>query len=150
MYYNLYYMMNDFEAFYICSRNQNETGCGSFLCAHRLYKVLTIQTKKDMEIKIQISDAVYAQLLNGSTRIKGSIGLVNSKEGNFNAYLKRPVEKLTQYLKLPHGRVSVSETDIRLAIHMKRQAYDRHSGIMEDEALMACSYVDLMDDIYNC
>ena len=30
VYYNLYYMMNDFEAFYIWSRNQNETGCGSF------------------------------------------------------------------------------------------------------------------------
>lgn len=103
-----------------------------------------------MEVKIQISDAVYAQLLNGSTRIKGSIGLVNSKEGNFNAYLKRPAEKHSQYLKLPHGRVSVNETDIHLAIHLKRQEYNRPSGIMEDEALMACSYVDLMDEIYNC
>ena len=142
--------MNDFEAFYICSRNQNETGYGSFFVRTSTLQSINNSNEKDMEIKIQISDAVYAQLLNGSTRIKGSIGLVNSKEGNFNAYLKRPVKKLTQYLKLPHGRVSVSETDIRLAIHMKRQAYDRHSGIMEDEALMACSYVDLMDDIYNC
>ena len=36
-----------------------------------------------MEIKIQISDAVYAQLLSGTKRVQGSIAMVNAKEGNF-------------------------------------------------------------------
>ena len=31
------YMMNDFRIIYLCSRNHNEGGCGSFsCCAHRL------------------------------------------------------------------------------------------------------------------
>ena len=35
-------MMNDFNPFYLCSRNHNEVVAGVFLCAHRLYKFKTI------------------------------------------------------------------------------------------------------------
>ena len=38
-----------------------------------------------MEIKIQISDAVYAKLLNGTSRFQGSIGLVSPTEGKAGA-----------------------------------------------------------------
>ena len=39
-----------------------------------------------MEVRIQIADSVYAELLNGNKRIKGSIGLVSPTVGNFNAH----------------------------------------------------------------
>ena len=39
-----------------------------------------------MEVKIQISDSVYAQLLNGTGRIRGTIGLVSPTEGNFSEH----------------------------------------------------------------
>ena len=38
-----------------------------------------------MTINIQISDAVYAKLLNGTSRIQGSIGLVSPTEGKAGA-----------------------------------------------------------------
>ena len=38
-----------------------------------------------MTINIQISDAVYAKLLNGTSRIQGSIGLVSPTEGQAGA-----------------------------------------------------------------
>ena len=145
----MYYMMNDFEAFYICSRNQNETGCGIFLCAHRLYKVLTIQTKKDMEIKIQISDAVYAQLLNGSKRMRGSIGLVSPKEGNFSAYQCKPMDKKRTFMKLPHGRVSVGDADVRMTLRIEQADYLYPSQVLEQESQLACDYVDMMIETLN-
>ena len=57
-----------------------------------------------MEVKIQISDAVYANLLKGEKRIQGTLGLVNPTEGNFNAHQRtwRP-KPGTQYMRLPHG-----------------------------------------------
>jgi len=39
-----------------------------------------------MEVKIQISDSVYAQLLNGSLRVRGTIGLVSPTAGNFSEH----------------------------------------------------------------
>ena len=60
-----------------------------------------------MEVKIQISDSVYAELLNGNKRIKGSIALVSPKKGNFNAHSRKASTSTSQYMKLPHGRVSV-------------------------------------------
>ena len=67
-----------------------------------------------MYIKIQISDATYASLLNGTSRIQGSIGLVNPTEGNFNAHRRWRAKPGTQYMKLPHGRISVTDEDVRM------------------------------------
>ena len=147
MYYNLYYMMNDFEAFYICSRNQNETGCGSFLCAHRLYKVLTIQTKIDMEVRIQISDAVYASLLGGTKRVQGTIGLVSPTEGNFNAHVKKNASGQRTYLKLPHGKVSMNENDIRMYLKIAYAEPVIPTCTIEAESALACSFINMMEEV---
>ena len=39
-----------------------------------------------MEIRLQIADKVYQSLIASGNRVRGSIGLVNPKEGNFNAW----------------------------------------------------------------
>ena len=79
------------------------------------------QNPKIMEIKIQISDRAYAQLLNSNKRLKGSIGLVSPTEGNFNVYQRHTEPKPgTKYMRLPHGRVTVSDEDVRMSLHIRR------------------------------
>ncbi len=75
-----------------------------------------------MEIKVQISDNVYKALLSGGKRIQGSIGLVSPTEGNFNAHRRlgglRPESK---YVKLAHGRASVSDERVCLTLRIDRR-----------------------------
>ena len=145
----MYYMMNDFEAFYICSRNQNETGCGSFFVRTSTLQSINNSNEKDMEIKIQISDAVYAQLLNGSKRMRGSIGLVSPKEGNFSAYQCKPMDRKRTFMKLPHGRVSVGDADVRMTLRIEQADYLYPSQVLEQESQLACDYVDMMIETLN-
>ena len=49
-------------------------------------KLLSQNQFKIMNINLQISDSVYKALLAGGNRIQGSIGLVSTTEGNFNAH----------------------------------------------------------------
>lgn len=79
-----------------------------------------------MEIKIQISDAVYAQLLNGTRRVQGSIAMVNAQEGNFNAYLRRANDGKDTVYKLPHGTVRINDkrTSMRLWFDRKNEVVD--------------------------
>ena len=75
-----------------------------------------------MEVKIQISDAVYTQLLQGNKRIAGSLVLDNPLQGNFRAYNKSHRRKtVKQSIKLPHGRVSMNETDV--SMYLKNSAH---------------------------
>ena len=50
-----------------------------------------------MEVKIQIPDDVYAQLLNSNRRMRGSILLASPKEGNFSPhrYIARLLAAMT-------------------------------------------------------
>ena len=41
-----------------------------------------------MTIKLQLSDASYQRLIKTGSRIQGTIGLINPKEGNFNEHNK--------------------------------------------------------------
>ena len=41
-----------------------------------------------MIVNIQISDSAYAQLLNGTKRLQGTLALVNPTEGNFHEHNK--------------------------------------------------------------
>lgn len=76
-----------------------------------------------MEIKIQISDAVYAQLLSGTKRVQGSIAMVNAQEGNFNAHLRRSDKEKDTIYKLPHGTVRINgrRTSVRLWFDRKHE-----------------------------
>ena len=78
-----------------------------------------------MEIKIQISDSVYKALLTGGNRIQGSIGLVSPTEGNFNAHRRTLGERPdTRYIKLAHGRASVTEERVSLTLRIDRRETD--------------------------
>ena len=100
-----------------------------------------------MEVKIQISDAIYAKLLEGEKRIQGTLGLVNPTEGNFNAHQRtwRP-KPGTQYMRLPHGRVSVSDDNVRMNLYIKRdEMVDAPQAIL-DEGIEASNFVEIITD----
>ena len=103
--------------------------------------------RKIMEVRIQISDSVYAELLNGNKRIKGSIGLVSPKVGNFNAHRSSPSSPTGQYMKLPHGRVSVSSTHVHLSMKVGLAEMQSPAYIIEEESRIASSFVDFMEEI---
>lgn len=97
-----------------------------------------------MDIKIQISDSVYRALLEEGKRIEGSIGLVNPKQGNFNAWRRRRTYEApeTRYIRLPHGRVSLTEERVNLTLRIDRRETDivPHRAI-ESEATQAADFV---------
>ena len=104
------------------------------------------KNKLTMYIKIQISDATYASLLNGTSRIQGSIGLVNPTEGNFNAHRRWRAKPGTQYMKLPHGRISVTDEDVRMNLRISRdEMVDAPQAIL-DEGIEASSFVEFITD----
>ena len=100
-----------------------------------------------MEVKIQISDAVYASLLNGSKRIQGTLALVNPIEGNFNEHRKtwRP-KPGTQYMRLPHGKISVSDDNVRMHLCISRdEMVDAPQAIL-GESIDASNFVEIVTD----
>ena len=97
-----------------------------------------------MNVTIQISDATYASLLNGTKRIQGTLALVNPTEGNFNAHNKtwRP-KPGTQYMRLPHGRVTVNDENVRMTLHISAdEANIIPSQIILGESEQASDFVD--------
>ena len=101
-----------------------------------------------MEVRIQISDSAYAQLLNGTKRLQGTLALANPTEGNFHEHNKtwRP-KPGTKYMKLPHGRITVSDENVRMQLHIKRDESIVPARAIEAESVMASSFVDFMEEI---
>ena len=99
-----------------------------------------------MYIKIQISDATYASLLNGTSRIQGSIGLVNPTEGNFNAHRRYRPKPGTQYMRLPHGRVSVNDEKIRMHLCIARDEWVDVPQAILDESEEASDFVEIITE----
>ena len=100
-----------------------------------------------MEVKIQISDAIYAKLLEGEKRIQGTLGLVNPTEGNFNAHQRtwRP-KPGTQYMRLTHGKVSVSDDNVRMNLYIRRdEMVDAPQAIL-GESIDASNFVEIVTD----
>ena len=99
-----------------------------------------------MEIKIQIADAVYAELLNGTNRMVGSIGLVSPTEGNFNAHRKKSPRPGTQFMKLPHGRISVTPENVRMHLCIARnECVDATQAIL-GESIDASNFVEIITE----
>lgn len=73
-----------------------------------------------------MSDAVYAQLLNGTKRVQGSIAMVNAKEGNFNAHARKKADENDTVYKLPHGtvRINDSRTSVRMWFDRRHERID--------------------------
>lgn len=99
-----------------------------------------------MNVTIQISDATYASLLNGTRRIEGSIGLVSPTEGNFNEYRRRRDNPDTKWVRLPHGRVSVNDESVRLNLCISRDEWVDASEAILDESEQASDFVNEMVD----
>ena len=95
-----------------------------------------------MNVNIQISDAVYAQLLNGKTRIQGTLALAGPTEGNFNAHNRTCRTKPGVHtMRMPHGRVSVCDEDVRMNLRIKRnERIDMPQAII-DESVDASNFV---------
>ena len=99
-----------------------------------------------MEVKIQISDNVYAQLLNGTKRMRGTIGLVNPTEGNFSEHRRWVPKPGTHYMKLPHGKVSVHEGNVRMNLHIAHdEMVDAPQAIL-GESIDASNFVEIITE----
>ena len=108
----------------------------------------SIHTQKTriMEVKIQISDAVYAQLLNGTKRMRGTIGLVNPTEGNFSEHRRWEPKPGTQYMRLPHGKVSVCDGNVRMNLRIASdEMVDAPQAIL-GESIDASNFVEIITD----
>ena len=99
-----------------------------------------------MNVTIQISDATYALLLNGKTRIQGSIGLVNPTEGNFNAYRRCSIKPDMQFMRLPHGRISISNENVRMHLCISRNEWVDASKAILNESEKASGFVEFMTE----
>ena len=99
-----------------------------------------------MNVNIQINDADYASLLNGSSRIQGSIGLVSPTEGNFNAHRRTRSKPGTQYMRLPHGKVSVSDDNVRMHLLISRDEMIDASQAILGESIDASNFVEILTD----
>ena len=96
-----------------------------------------------MIIQLQLPDAVYASLLNGTARVQGTIALVNPNEGNFNAHQRHTQSPLRKYIKLPHGRASINNDSVRLSLNISLDEANVHPGIaILDESLRASDFVN--------
>ena len=104
------------------------------------------QNRIFMFVTIQLSDADYASLLNGSSRMQGSIGLVSPTEGNFNAHRRARTKPGTQYMRLPHGKISVSDEDVRMNLRINRDESIVPARAIEAESGLASSFVDFMEE----
>ena len=99
-----------------------------------------------MNVMIQINDVDYASLLNGSRRIQGSIGLVSPTEGNFNAHRRTRSKPGTQYMRLPHGKVSVSDDNVRMHLLISRDEMIDASQAILGESIDASNFVEILTD----
>ena len=99
-----------------------------------------------MFVIIQISDADYASLLNGTSRMQGSIGLVSPTEGNFNGHHRTRTKPGTHYMRLPHGKVSVNDDNVRMHLCISRdEMVDAPQAIL-GESIDASSFVEIITD----
>ena len=106
------------------------------------------KNSKTMYITLQISDATYASLLNGTKRIQGSLALVNPNEGNFNEHQRTWKPKPgTKYMRLPHGRITVSDENVRMNLCIARDESVVPARAIEAESGMASSFVDFMEEV---
>ena len=100
-----------------------------------------------MNVSIQINDATYAKLLSGNRRIQGTLALANPNEGNFNAHNKTWKPKPgTQYMRLPHGKVSVTDDDVRMNLRISRDEMVNAPQAIMGESMDASNFVEIVTD----
>ena len=96
-----------------------------------------------MKINLNISDEAYKALINGGERrMRGSIGMISPTEADFTAYNISKGEN-RKYMKLPHGRVSLSPKQARLTLSfdLDEQMSTPVDRSMRDEAQDGSQFV---------
>lgn len=97
-----------------------------------------------MEIRLHLSDADYRDLIAGNRRMRGSIGVINTKEATFNRHHGADSARPSgyRYCKLTHGRVSVSDDRVRMSLSIDRKEADLcPSEAIEAESQLASYFV---------
>ena len=97
-----------------------------------------------MEIVLHVSDADYRDLVQAGRRMRGSIGLINPKEGTFNRHHPegRPRAKNYRFCKLTHGRVSVTDERVRMTLDIDRsEAEICPADCIDTESSIASDFV---------
>jgi hypothetical protein len=97
-----------------------------------------------MEIRLHLSDADYRDLISGNRRMRGSIGIINTKEATFNRHHPTVGARPSGYrfCKLTHGRVSVSDHRVRMSLCIDRtEANLCPSEAIEEESQLASYFV---------
>ena len=98
-----------------------------------------------MKITLNISDADYASLLNGTCRLRGSIGLLSPTEGTFNLHASTGGRGHREYRKLPHGCVSLSAENLRLTLNVSLNEHGiKPAKVLIDESKMASRFANHM------
>lgn len=104
-----------------------------------------------MNITLQLSDATYQRLVSSGSRVQGTIGLISPTEGNFNEHNKGMSPASAKFIRLPHGRASVGEKQVRLTLRIDVDEADIvPADVLLDESRQASDFVDRVFDIPLC
>lgn len=102
-----------------------------------------------MIIQLQLSDKTYERLLASGSRLQGTIGLVNPNEGNFNEHVRHTSDGNGnyKYIRLRHGRASVNQKRVRLALNIALDETDiTPADVLIAESRQASDFVDRVFD----
>lgn len=102
-----------------------------------------------MIIQLQLSDKAYERLLASGSRLQGTIGLVNPNEGNFNEHARHASDGNGnyKYIRLRHGRASVNQKRVRLALNIALDEADiTPADVLIAESRQASDFVDRVFD----
>ena len=102
-----------------------------------------------MIIQLQLSDKAYERLLASGCRLQGTIGLVSPQEGNFNEHARHASggNEEYKYIRLPHGRASVTKERVRLTLVVGLDEAGVVPGdVLMDEGRQASDFVDRVFD----
>ena len=73
--------------------------------------------------------------------------MVSPIEGNFNEHNKTWCPKPgTKYMKLPHGRITVSDENVRMNLRINRDESIVPARAIEAESGLVSSFVDFMEE----
>lgn len=96
-----------------------------------------------MRISVNIPDNVYESMIAGAIRRQGTIGLISPTEADFHPHRQRQGRNPDlKYMKLAHGRTSVTSDHVRLTLTIDRY----ETGIVpwasiDAEAALASEFV---------
>ena len=80
--------------------------------------------------------------MNGTRRLRGSIGLLSPTEGTFNLHAETG-RSVRDYRKLPHGRVSMNDESVRLTLNINLDERGiRPSDVIIYESAAASNFVE--------